>query len=104
VLGGYVEVAYRPAGSSWWRTWVGTRIESGRAALDGAHHGYVGVATRVSTEAFVGGAASENRAILVGVFAIGLYAEVSARQVVDVGDDIGASVGVSMRVPFIAAD
>lgn len=104
LFGGYVEVATRTAGNDWWRTWVGTRIESGRADLDSAHHGYVGIATRISTEAFIGGAGGDHNSAFCGVFAIGLYGEVSARKIAGVGDDLGASVGLSMRLPLIAAD
>jgi hypothetical protein len=101
MFGGYVEVATRTAGGSWWRNWVGTRVESGRATIDGRKRAYVGVATRVSTEAFVSGGSSGSGGVAVGVLAIGLYGELSARRIDDVGNDLGASFGVSMRVPLI---
>jgi hypothetical protein len=104
LIGGYVEVATRVAGTRWWRTWVGTRVESGQASLHGRDHGFVGVATRVSTEAFVAGADSSSGGAIIGVFAIGLYGELAVRRIDDVGDDLGASVGLSMRLPFIIAN
>jgi hypothetical protein len=104
MFGGYVEVATRTNGNGWWRDWVGTRVESGRAELDHAPHPYVGVATRFSTEAFVAGAASASNGGIIGVFAIGFYAELSARTIKDVGTDWGASLGLTMRLPLIAAD
>jgi hypothetical protein len=103
LIGGYVEVATRTAGGRWWRSWVGTRVESGQASLNGRDTGFVGVATRVSTEAFVAGADSSSGGAVIGVFAIGLYGEVAVRRIDEVGDDIGASVGLSMRLPFIIA-
>jgi hypothetical protein len=103
LIGGYVEVAARTAGGRWWRSWVGTRVESGQASLDGRDHGFVGVATRVSTEAFVAGADSSSSGVVLGVFAIGLYGEVAVRTIDDVGNDLGASVGLSMRLPLIVA-
>lgn len=102
LFGGYVEVATRTSGGSWWRNWVGTRIESGRASIDGRKRAYVGVATRVSTEAFVSGGSSGSGGVAIGVLAIGFYGELSARRIDDVGNDLGASFGVSMRVPLIA--
>lgn len=104
LFGGYVEVATRTAGSSWWRTWVGTRVESGRASLDSTNHGFIGIATRISTEAFVGGASSDSRSVFVGVFAVGFYGEISARRIVGLGSDLGASVGLTFRLPLIAVD
>jgi hypothetical protein len=104
LFGGYVEVATRTAGNGWWRNWVGTRIESGGATLDHQKHPYVGVATRVSTEAYVAGGSGGGNGVLVGVFAVGFYAELSARKIADVGNEYGASVGVTMRVPLIAVD
>lgn len=104
LFGGYVEVATRVAGNGrWWRTWVGTRVESGQASLNGRDSGFIGVATRVSTEAFVAGADSSSGGAIIGVFAVGLYGEVAVRRIDEVGDDIGASVGLSMRLPFIIA-
>lgn len=103
LIGGYVEVATRVAGNGWWRNWVGTRVESGQASLHGRDHGFVGVATRISTEAFVAGADSGGGGAIIGVFAIGFYGEVAVRRIDDVGDDIGASVGLTMRLPLIVA-
>ena len=57
VFGGYVEVAARTAGNGWWRNWVGMRVESGRAGWDHRSRPYVGLAARVSTEAYLSGAA-----------------------------------------------
>ena len=104
LVGGYVEVATRVAGAKWWRSWVGTRVESGRATLDGRPSAFVGVATRASTELFVAGADSGGSSVMMGVFAIGIYGEVAVRRVDDVGDDLGASVGLSMRLPLIIAN
>ena len=104
LVGGYVEVATRVAGAKWWRTWIGTRVESGRATLDGRPEPFVGVATRASTEIFVAGADGGGSAVMMGVFAIGVYGEIAVRRIDDVGDDLGASVGLSMRLPLIIAN
>jgi hypothetical protein len=102
VFGGYVEVATRTNGNGWWRNWVGTRIESGGAWVDHERHAYVGVATRVSSEAFVAGASSGSGGGVIGVFAVGIYGELAARRIDDVGNDYGVSMGLTMRVPLIA--
>ncbi len=103
LIGGYVEVAKRVAGNHWWRTWVGMRVESGRAAQDGRAAGFVGVAGRVSTEAYLPAAESGGGGAVVGMLAIGVYAELAGRRLDALGDDVSASVGLSFRVPMIIA-
>lgn len=101
LVGGYVEVATRTAGTGWWRTWVGTRVESGQATRGGERSGFVGVATRISTEAYVAGGSSGGSALVLGVGAIGVYGEVGLRRIDEVGDDVTVSAGLTMRVPLI---
>jgi hypothetical protein len=103
LIGGYVEVAKRTAGNSWWRTWVGLRVESGQADKDGRSKPYVGVAARYSTEAYLPAAESGSGGGVLGVLAIGLYAELAGRRIDVIGDDVTASIGLSFRVPLIAA-
>lgn len=103
IFAGYVEVATRPSGNGWWRTWIGTRIEAGQGARDGHDQGMVGVAVRASAELWAGTATSDSGGGLLGVGAIGLYGELSARRFEDDADDLGASVGFSFRVPLILA-
>ena len=102
VFGGYVEVAARTAGNGWWRNWVGMRVESGRAGWDHRSRPYVGLVARVSTEAYLSGAAGGHDGIILGVVAIGAYAEVAGRRIDDLGDDVAASVGLSFRIPLVA--
>lgn len=105
IIAGYVEVATRPSGNGWWRTWVGTRVEAGQAAKDGDAQGMVGVAVRGSAELWIGGASSGGGGGMIGVAALGVYAELSGRRLSDDDrNDLGASVGVSFRVPLIAAN
>jgi len=104
IFAGYVEVATRPSGNGWWRTWVGTRVEAGQGSRDGDDQGMIGVAVRASAELWIGGASSGSGSGMMGVGAIGLYGEMSARRFVDDSDDLGASVGLSFRVPLIAAN
>jgi len=103
LVGGYGEIALRAAGTTWWRTWVGVRIESGHADMDGRGGGYVGVAGRVSTEAYIGGVDGGGGALVLGTFAVGIYGELSARRIDELGDDFAASAGLSFRIPFIFA-
>ena len=104
LLGGYAEAALRHGGARWWRGWLGTRVEWGKAALDGRDHDFLGVATRCTVEIFGGTAGGDSRnAFVLGTAAIGAYAEVSARRIETVGIDVGASVGMTFRVPFIVA-
>lgn len=105
IFGGYVEVASRPSGNGWWRTWFGTRVEGGRAAKDGDSQGMVGVAARLSAELWVGGASGGSGGGVIGVGAIGVYTELSARRLSeDDANELGASMGLSFRVPMIAAN
>jgi len=102
LIGGYLEVATRTNGNGWWRTWVGSRLESGRASQDGLGHAFVGVATRISTEAYLTAAGGGGGGgLVVGALAIGLYAEVAARRFDSLGNDVGVSAGLSMRIPLI---
>jgi len=58
----------------------------------------------VSTEAYLAGSDSSAGGAVIGVFAIGFYGELAVRRIDELGDDVGASVGVSMRLPLIVAN
>ncbi len=102
LIGGYLEVAARTDGNSWRRTWLGMRVESGSASRNGRSGGYVGVAARVSTEVYTAGSGGGGGGAIMGVLAAGVYAELAARRIQTIGDDVTASVGLSFRVPLIA--
>lgn len=104
IIAGYVEVATRPSGNGWWRTWVGTRVEAGQASRDGDDQGMVGVAVRGSAELWLGTAASGSGGGIFGVAALGVYGEMSARRFEDDANDLGASFGFSFRLPLVAAN
>jgi hypothetical protein len=101
LVGGYVEVATRPAGNGWWRTWAGVRVEAGEVERAGEDGEYVGIAARVTSEAYLQGMDGGGNALVLGTLAIGVYAEAAARQIDGVAADLAISAGLSFRIPFI---
>ncbi len=100
---GYVEVATRPSGNGWWRTWAGARIETGKASKGGEDAAMIGGALRLSAEVYLPAVGSGDDMMVAGTLAVGLYSEISWRRSEVFGNDAGASLGVSMRIPFILA-
>ena len=99
--GGYLELSTRVASGSHWRTWLSTRGEmlsvDGEAALGGA--------ARISAEVWGGILGGGSRGLAVGVFALGVWVEASARELGDREMIIAAaSAGMSVRIPLILVD
>jgi hypothetical protein len=101
LTGAYVEVATRPAGNDWWRTWAGVRVEAGQVERAGDDGDYVGMAARVTTEAFFSGTDGGGNAVIIGTVALGIYGEAAVRQIDGVAIDLALSAGLSIRIPFM---
>jgi hypothetical protein len=101
LTGGYVEVATRPAGNDWWRTWAGVRVEAGEVERAGEDGEYVGLAARVTTEAYLPAVDGGGNAMIFGMLALGVYGEVAVRSIDGVAVDLALSAGLSVRIPFI---
>lgn len=96
--GGYLELSHRLAGQRHWRTWLSGRGEL--SSVGGASS--LGAAARISAEVWQGVMAGGNKGLLVGVLALGLWAEASARELGDRAVVGAASAGFSVRIPFLA--
>jgi len=103
--GGYISMAYAIESHKHWRTWLGARVESMEASLDGNSFAVLGEAVRLDGEIFTTGAAgaggSGGGALVAGALSIGVYVEASHR---DLPAELGPNAltaGVSMRIPFI---
>jgi len=81
------------------RTWVSGRTE----LLRSAGRSVMGIATRVSTELWSGIKVGGRGGLGVGVFALGLWAEMGVRQLAGGGLARQVSAGVSARVPLFLA-
>jgi hypothetical protein len=101
LTGGYVEVATRPAGNGWWRTWAGVRVEAGEVARADTDGEYVGMAARVTTEAYLSGIDGGGNALIIGTLALGIYGEAAVRQIDGTAVDLALSAGLSIRIPFM---
>jgi hypothetical protein len=99
--GGYLELSTRVAAGKHWRTWLSTRGELLSVDGDGA----LGGAARLTAEVWGGVMSGRGRGIAVGVFALGVWVEASARELGDREMVIAAaSAGMSVRVPLILVD
>jgi hypothetical protein len=95
--GGYLELSYRVAQGSHWRTWASTRGEL--SSVDG--EASLGGAARVSTEVWGGIAGADRDALALGVFALGIWVEASTRELGDRALVTAASAGMSIRIPLL---
>ena len=99
----YLEVGETLSHGDYWRTWASGRGEYLASNVFGQEQSGFGVAGRLSAELYASGVGIEPRGIFLGTYAIGLYAEVAAR---DLGDDVSAvqaSGGLTFRTPLVFA-
>lgn len=101
--GAYLELGHTLSQGSFWRTWASGRGEYLASSAFGDDHTGVGAAGRLSAELFVSGAGVETRGVFLGTYAIGAYAEVGARDVVEGLGSLHASVGLTFRTPLVFA-
>ncbi|HTJ42584.1 MAG TPA: hypothetical protein VL463_10850 [Kofleriaceae bacterium] len=101
--GAYLEVGETLSHGDYWRTWASGRAEYlASNAFDHEQTGF-GVAGRLSAELYTSGVGIEPRGVFLGTYAIGVYAEVAAR---DLGPDVSAmqvSGGLTFRTPLVFA-
>ncbi len=97
--GGYLELSVLAHELSHVRTWVSGRTE----LLRSQERTSLGVATRVSAELWSGIALRGRGGMGLGVFALGLWAEIGVRQSPLGGTVRQASVGLSGRMPLFLA-
>lgn len=104
-IGGYFDLSSRLAHGRHWRTWAGARGEMLRSDVAGTSDIGVGAGARLAAEVFVGGGGAagggSGGGVAVGVFALGVYADVSHRDLDGPLGGFGMSSGVTLRVPFI---
>jgi hypothetical protein len=104
-VGGYFDLSSRLAHGRYWRTWAGARGEMLRGDFAGTSRIGIGAGARLAAEVFVGGGGAatggSGGGVAVGVFALGVYADVSHRDLDGPLGGFGVSSGVTLRVPFI---
>jgi hypothetical protein len=104
-IGGYFDLSSRLAHGRHWRTWAGARGEMLRGDVEGSSRIGLGAGARLAAEVFVGGSGAASGGsgggVAVGVFALGVYADVSHRDLDGPLGGFGVSSGVTLRVPFI---
>jgi hypothetical protein len=100
--GAYLEGARMLSSNGWGRTWASMRGEylSSSAFGNGSSTG-VGVSGRLSAELFASGVGIEPRGLFLGTYAVGVYAEAGARQMVEGVNAFQATVGLTFRTPLV---
>ncbi len=100
--GAYLEGARKLSSNGWGRTWASARGEylSSTAFGNGSSTG-VGVSGRLSAELFASGVGIEPRGLFLGTYAVGVYAEAGARQMVEGVNAFQATVGLTFRTPLV---
>jgi hypothetical protein len=101
--GGYFSLATRIAGGKHWRTWLAARGELLRVTDGTRDFSALGASLRVATELFASGAAGARGGGVAGTIAIGVYAEVTYRELPAALGPVGFTSGLSCRLPFVVA-
>ena len=101
--GAYLEIAQTLSRGTWWRTWAAGRGEYLASSAFGDDHVGFGATGRLSAEIFVSGVGIEPRGLFLGTYAIGIYAEAGARDMVDGVGALHASAGLTFRTPLVWA-
>ena len=101
--GAYLELGHTLAQGSFWRTWAAGRGEYlASSAFDSDHVGF-GATGRLAAELYISGVGIEPRGLFLGTYAIGVYIEAGARDMVQ---DVGAfhvNGGLTFRTPLVFA-
>jgi hypothetical protein len=101
--GAYLEIGRTLSRGSFWRTWAAARGEYVGSTAFGEDHAGFGASGRLSAELYVSGVGIEPRGIFLGTYAIGVYVEAGARDLVS---DVGAfhvGGGLTFRTPLVFA-
>lgn len=98
--GAYLEVGHTLARNDFARVWASGRGEYlGSSAFDKDHKGF-GVMGRLSGELYTAGAGVAPRGVFLGSYAIGLYVEAGARDMVQDVGKLSIGAGLTFRTPF----
>lgn len=99
--GAYLEIGHTLSRGSWWRTWAAGRGEYVGSTAFGDNHAGFGATGRLSAEIYASGVGIEPRGLFLGTYALGVYVEAGARDLVT---DVGAfhvGGGVTFRTPLV---
>jgi hypothetical protein len=99
--GAYLEAGKVLSEGRHWRTWAAGRGEYLGTSAFGENHEGFGVAGRLGAELYLSGVGIEPRGLFLGTYAIGVYAEASAR---DLGGEVSpmqVSGGLTLRTPLV---
>lgn len=98
--GAYLEVGHTLARNDFARVWASGRGEYlASSAFDKDHKGF-GLMGRLSGELYTAGAGVAPRGVFLGSYAIGLYVEAGARDMVDNVGKFSVGAGLTFRTPF----
>ena len=98
--GAYLEVGHTLARNDFARVWASGRGEYlASSAFDKDHAGF-GLMGRLSGELYTAGAGVAPRGVFLGSYAIGLYVEAGARDMVQDVGKLSIGAGLTFRTPF----
>ncbi|MGE0399485.1 MAG: hypothetical protein AB7T06_22415 [Kofleriaceae bacterium] len=99
--GAYLEVGQTLSHGSWWRTWAAARGEYVGSSAFGNDQAGFGATGRLSAEIYASGVGIEPRGLFLGTYALGVYVEAGARDLVtDVGT-LHVGGGITFRTPLV---
>lgn len=98
--GAYLEAGHTLVRGDFARIWATGRAEYlGSSAFDKSHNG-LGLMGRLSAELYAGGVGVAPRGVFLGSYAIGLYVEAGARDMVEDVGKFQMGAGLEFRTPF----
>ncbi|MFN0246428.1 MAG: hypothetical protein ACKV2T_05945 [Kofleriaceae bacterium] len=99
--GAYLELGQTLSHGSWWRTWAAARGEYiGSSAFGNDQAGFGGTG-RLSAEIFASGVGIEPRGVFLGTYALGVYVEAGARDLVTNVSTFHVGGGITFRTPLV---
>jgi hypothetical protein len=101
--GAYLEIGHTLSHGSWWRTWAAGRGEYVGSSAFGEDHAGFGATGRLSAEIFASGVGIEPRGVFLGTYALGVYIEAGARDMVNDVGAFHAGGGITFRTPLVFA-
>lgn len=103
--GAYLAIGRTVVRQRHFRTWVELRGELLHARLGDRSFSSLGGAVRLSSEVFTAGGFAESRtnavAVVAGALGLGVYVELSHRQLDDALGPTSVTTGISIRIPFV---
>jgi hypothetical protein len=99
--GAYLEIGHTLSHGSWWRTWAAGRGEYVGSTAFGEDHAGFGATGRLSAEIFASGVGIEPRGLFLGTYALGVYVEAGARDLVNDVGTLHVGGGITFRTPLV---